>query len=395
MPVPERVPLRILLAEDNAVNQKVALGILSSLGYHAAVAANGIEVLQSLELADYDVILMDVQMPEMDGLEATRHIRQRMPREKRPRIVAMTANAMQGDKERCLEAGMDDYLPKPVRHEDLSAVLDRCVQIALNRRPQPEPAPKPAPVVQPSERTARSLDLNTLIGPKGPAKPKAPEQPSAMPSAPAASSRSQQAPQAAPSPSLAEPTSTPQFRAPDGVPPRSPIITPAIDVPPPFDVPALEEKPEPHAEPAAAPTLPAMHPAELDKAALAIHDHLRILTGVDDLGFVEEVLTSYLRADNLLTDQILSAHAQGDALTVSKAVHKLKSSSGILGAEELAAQCAELERHARGGQLDATAPLVTEIVRHVQRMHRIAERSLVLVHEQRTDGAAAPEEAAA
>ncbi|MDX1419213.1 MAG: response regulator, partial [Rubricoccaceae bacterium] len=142
-----RKPLRILLAEDNAVNQKVALGILSRLGYKADVAANGHEVLKALELADYDVILMDVQMPEMDGLAATRHIRQSIPREKRPRIVAMTANAMQGDRERCIEAGMDDYIPKPVRHEDLSVALDRCVRIALNRRPReaPKPAPTPTP----------------------------------------------------------------------------------------------------------------------------------------------------------------------------------------------------------------------------------------------------------
>src|SRR5690606_35455642 len=96
----ERQGLRILLAEDNAVNQKVALGILGRLGYRADVAANGLEVLKALELTTYDVILMDVQMPEMDGLEASRHIRQNVPREKRPRIVAMTANAMSGDRER-------------------------------------------------------------------------------------------------------------------------------------------------------------------------------------------------------------------------------------------------------------------------------------------------------
>ena len=98
----ERVPLRILLAEDNAVNQKLALRILAQMGYRADVAGNGLEAIQAVERQTYDVILMDVQMPEMDGLEASRQICRRWPAGKRPRIVAMTANAMQGDREMCL-----------------------------------------------------------------------------------------------------------------------------------------------------------------------------------------------------------------------------------------------------------------------------------------------------
>jgi len=119
-----RHPLRILLAEDNLVNQKLALRLLSQMGYRADVAANGIEVIESLERQPYDVVLMDVQMPEMDGLEATRRIVQRWPdAAQRPRIVAMTANAMQGDREACLAAGMDDYVTKPVRTDDLRRAL--------------------------------------------------------------------------------------------------------------------------------------------------------------------------------------------------------------------------------------------------------------------------------
>jgi PAS domain S-box-containing protein len=116
---------RILLAEDNPINQKVALAMLKHLGYQADLAANGREVLSSLEQKTYDVILMDIQMPEMDGLEATRFIRTRLPSASQPRIIAMTAYAMKGDREQCLAAGMDDYIGKPVKIEDLKRVLER------------------------------------------------------------------------------------------------------------------------------------------------------------------------------------------------------------------------------------------------------------------------------
>jgi CheY-like chemotaxis protein/HPt (histidine-containing phosphotransfer) domain-containing protein len=125
----QRLPLRILLAEDNAVNQKLALRILSQMGYRADVAGNGLEAIQALERQAYDVILMDVQMPEMDGLEATRQICRRWSVGQRPRIIAMTANAMQGDREMCLAAGMDDYLSKPIRVSELVAALTRSAPI--------------------------------------------------------------------------------------------------------------------------------------------------------------------------------------------------------------------------------------------------------------------------
>ena len=121
----ERHPLHILLAEDNVVNQKLALRLLSQMGYRADVAANGLEVIQSLERQPYDLVLMDVQMPEMDGLEATRRLRLDLPASRQPRIIAMTANAMQGDLETCLAAGMDDYIAKPIRVHELAAALER------------------------------------------------------------------------------------------------------------------------------------------------------------------------------------------------------------------------------------------------------------------------------
>ncbi|WP_261220491.1 PAS domain S-box protein [Ancylothrix sp. D3o] len=125
-------PLRILLAEDNAVNQKVALGLLSRLGYRADVAANGWEVIEALDRQTYDVVLMDVQMPEMDGLEATRHILSSSYKDGRPRIVAMTANAMQGDREICLAAGMDDYISKPIRSGALIEALEKCGPVSVS-----------------------------------------------------------------------------------------------------------------------------------------------------------------------------------------------------------------------------------------------------------------------
>jgi CheY-like chemotaxis protein len=122
----KRRPMRILLAEDNVVNQKVALKILERLAYRGDVAANGLEVLQALERQNYDVVLMDIQMPEMDGLETTVRIRQQRRAETQPWIIALTANALTGDRERYLAAGMNDYVSKPVKIEELAAVLTRC-----------------------------------------------------------------------------------------------------------------------------------------------------------------------------------------------------------------------------------------------------------------------------
>ena len=148
----QHIPLKILLAEDNLVNQQVALHLLQRMGYRADVAGNGWEALEALSRQSYDVVLMDVQMPEMDGLTAARCIRQAWsedwagedagnrvqeylqnpkfkipnPKSRRPRIIAMTANAMQGDREMCLEAGMDDYISKPIRLEELVRALSKC-----------------------------------------------------------------------------------------------------------------------------------------------------------------------------------------------------------------------------------------------------------------------------
>ena len=119
-------PEHLLLAEDNAINQKVALLMLAKLGYRADVAGDGVETMEAVERQHYDIILLDVQMPEMDGLEVARRINQRWPeRRDRPWIIAITANAMQGDREACLEAGMDDYISKPIKTTELATALER------------------------------------------------------------------------------------------------------------------------------------------------------------------------------------------------------------------------------------------------------------------------------
>jgi CheY-like chemotaxis protein len=140
----QQLPLRILVAEDNKVNQQLALQLLERMGYRADVAANGLEAIASLYRQHYDVVFMDVHMPEMDGLTATQRICEEWPLTSRPRIIAMTANAMQGDREKCLSAGMDDYISKPIRVEELVRSLNQCQSVLDNRQEQAPVAHRPS-----------------------------------------------------------------------------------------------------------------------------------------------------------------------------------------------------------------------------------------------------------
>jgi CheY-like chemotaxis protein len=177
----QRLPLRILIADDNLINQKVAVRLLQKMGYQADRANNGLEVLGALEEQPYDLIFLDVQMPELDGLETSRRIRHRQ-RESRPHphfqqpitLVAITANAMEGDREKCVEAGMNDYVAKPVHPEALQGIIERWGSGPAVKTDPPAPPPrnsdrlarqKPAPVkaVHPGQRQSSPVNLERLM----------------------------------------------------------------------------------------------------------------------------------------------------------------------------------------------------------------------------------------
>ena len=152
-----KVHARILVVDDNTTNQKVARLMLESLGCRVDLSADGQEALDMLELLPYDVVFMDCEMPEMDGYEATAEIRRRHSDGRRVPVVAMTAKAIQGDRERCLEAGMDDYISKPVRMEDLEAVLAKYASGNSNDNAA-QSGPKSAPATAPPEALGPALD---------------------------------------------------------------------------------------------------------------------------------------------------------------------------------------------------------------------------------------------
>ena len=151
------IPLKILVAEDNEINRKLMLHMLQQLGYNGHPVSNGLDALLALESTAYDVVFMDVQMPEMDGLEASRRIVDKWSAEERPKIIALTAEAMQGDREKCIEAGMDDYLAKPIRIDDIRRILERWGP----RESQP-PSATQVPEVIPSEDLSESLMAHFL-----------------------------------------------------------------------------------------------------------------------------------------------------------------------------------------------------------------------------------------
>jgi CheY-like chemotaxis protein len=151
----------VLIAEDNPVNQKLLRRVLLQLGYRTDTVENGVEVVEAVNRKHYDLVFMDVHMPEMDGMEATRLIVNSRKGDQRPIIVAVTADALQGDKEKCIQAGMDDYITKPIRIADIQGVLDRWGKIASARSAQ---SPKPAGTSETDELERTMLDRIRQLG---------------------------------------------------------------------------------------------------------------------------------------------------------------------------------------------------------------------------------------
>jgi CheY-like chemotaxis protein len=164
----ERLPLQILLAEDNFTNQKLAQLLLERLGYHADVVENGREVMEALRRKAYDTVLMDVQMPEMDGIEATRLIRQELPPGRQPHIIAVTANAMRKDRELCVDAGMNDYLSKPIEMRDLEEVLGHARALLDLRHVSEAPVPALPPPVEPAAPVTAPEPAIAVLPPEPP-----------------------------------------------------------------------------------------------------------------------------------------------------------------------------------------------------------------------------------
>ena len=302
----ERLPLRILLAEDNSINQKIALQLLLRMGYRADVVGNGLEVLEALHRQTYDVIFMDVHMPEMDGLLATQRVRQDLGVAKQPRIIAMTANAMQGDRENCLAAGMDDYVSKPIRIEELIQALKRCQPLPSGSEPQAQPMV-----------SADSSNHLSIYEPNDPVENQAESQ-----------SASQSASEISQDSML--------YNHQDD----------RIDV---HDGAIIKESEEQKV----VQITPIINEQILQKSLLAL--------GQVTPDFLIQLVEEYLENSELLIHNALVAFSQNDAAGVEGSTHTLKSNSAFLGAENLARLCQELENLGRYGDLVNGAEAIEQL----------------------------------
>ena len=320
-------PARILVVEDNTTNQQVAVGILRKLGMTTEVAANGLEAIQALATVPYDLVLMDVQMPELDGLQATRQIRSRHSCVLNPQvtIIALTANAMQGDRERCLAAGMDDYLAKPIEVAALFAALKKwlkpvaaTVGAALAVAPIILPAPRrPAPENGPF----RKLDLAGLAEVGLPV----------VPIAPLVGATNGKA--AAPFPQL-ETRALPQ-----------PVVGPsepsAVAL---LGAPAVQR---------------AVAPAE---TPVLVFDRVGLMNRVmQDTGLARLVVAEFLREVPGQIGQLKSAVAAGETSLMQRQAHNIKGACAAVSGEALRALAAAMELSCKAGDFSALLPRLPEL----------------------------------
>jgi CheY-like chemotaxis protein/HPt (histidine-containing phosphotransfer) domain-containing protein len=296
----QRLPLRILLAEDHPTNQKLALAILARLSYRADIAGNGLEAVEALDRQPYDVVLMDMQMPEVDGLEATRQIRQRWAAQTGPYIIAMTANAMQSDREACLAAGMNDYVSKPIRVNELMAALNRGAALRYALPQELE------------QRRGPSTGSGTGAGEQG---SKGAEE--IMFRVQSSGFRVNSEPG----------TKNPELEA-EGTAEQSQIPNPKSQIENPLDPAAMK--------------------------AL-----LEVLGGEREV--LLEIIDSVLEVAPSLLDRLHQGIAQNNPAEVRAAAHSLKSSSKDFGATRLAELCQTLEEMAKAGTLEGAAELAPQV----------------------------------
>jgi signal transduction histidine kinase/ligand-binding sensor domain-containing protein/CheY-like chemotaxis protein/HPt (histidine-containing phosphotransfer) domain-containing protein len=326
----QRNPLRLLLAEDNVVNQKVEMRLLEKMGYRPDLAANGLEVLELLEQQRYDVILMDLQMPEMDGLEATRRIVEGYSAEYRPRIIGVTANVVAEDRAAALAAGMDDYLSKPIRLAELQAVLARCAEQISARK----------------STTARSGNLHLLRDVSRPTVPEpAPE--FALQNAPN--------PLAVNKPVKMETKEIPLRETKPYLVP-SPTEPVKIEAPPPPPTDSLLT---------ASGNLTTLNGHPYDQELLFKLHEMREESGAV---FVNELIDLFLSDMPRRMEALRIAVAAQEATPIYRAAHSLSGGSATLGARTLGELAGELEKLARSGSLPGSQVLAQAIEKEFARI---------------------------
>ena len=313
----KRLPLRILVAEDNVVNHQLALQLLGRMGYRADVVGNGLEVLDALQRQTYDVVLMDVNMPEMDGLTATKQIVEQWPPEKRPRIIAMTAYAMQGDREKCLRAGMNDYVSKPIRVGELVRALSQCQPLGAASSPKATPE-----VGGQTKQIEEKLSISPL-------------------SISGQDLQPTELSQSASAQAKAEPSESASAES--------------------------SEEPAPAEEKGIDPIKPPIKPKALDPKVL---QDFRNAMGDSADEFLAELIDAYLEDSPNLLQQMREAIAPGNFKAMKDAAHTLKSSSASLGAIALSKLCQQLENVGRSPSIstkDASA-MVSQIESEYERV---------------------------
>lgn len=399
-------PLRLLLVEDNLTNQKVATLLLKQMGYTATIANNGVEAVEAVKQHTYDCILMDVQMPEMDGFEATRQIIKLFPDPKqRPYIIAMTAHALQGYREKCLDNGMDDYITKPIDVNELAAVLQHVIDFKQIPPSQPAektlPAEIPRPLENPEQKTVNLEEqiinaLNELTGGITEVNnelldayaqsctdlinemqlaikqndAKLLERPAHSLKSSSASmglsvfselckelelrSRAGETIQA-----LAE-TLQKVFA-------EYALIKQALEHLRSQYQPAPLSQPEPE-------QLKSKDNAEAQQLATHIRQTIFSSLGVDEPEILQDLVNTYLESSGELIAQMQQASEQQDLIAIGRAAHTLKSSSANLGAHSLAQHCKALEEFAKNQQTDKTInmyQLITQDYQLVQSAMRL------------------------